>query len=194
VKAPLEFETSRLRLTAPTAADADAIFEGYAGDVEVTRYLGWPRHQSIADTRAFLEFSAAQWERWPAGPYLIRTRFDGRLLGSTGLALDGPDEAVTGYVLAKDAWGRGFATEALRAMVDVSRQLGLARISALCHPDHRPSRRVLEKCGFRLDPEWSTQVEFPNLAPGLLQEVARYTLVLRPDGGRDESQVRESPP
>jgi [ribosomal protein S5]-alanine N-acetyltransferase len=186
VKAPLEFETSRLRLIAPTAADADAILGRYAGDVEVTRYVGWPRHQSIADTRSFLAFSAAEWERWPAGPYLIRARSDGRLLGSTGLTFEGTDEAITGYVLARDAWGNGYATEALHAMVDLVRRLGLARICAFCHPDHRPSWRILEKCGFARDPDWSTQVEFPNLAPGLLQDVARYTLVLRPNAGHDE--------
>ena len=186
MKAPLEFETSRLRLTAPTAADAGAIFERYAGDADITRYLGWPRHQSIADTRSFLAFSAAEWERWPAGPYLIRARSDGRLLGSTGLTYDGPDEAITGYVLAKDAWGQGYATEALQAMVDLSRQLGLARVCAFCHADHRASWRILERCGFRRDPDWSTQVEFPNLAPGVLQDVARYILVLRPDAGHDE--------
>ena len=148
VKAPLEFETSRLILATPKAADAEAVFERYAGDPEVTLYLGWPRHQSVAASREFLAFSAAEWERWPAGPYLIHSRSDGRLLGSTGLAFERSDEAMTGYVLAKDAWGNGYATEALQALVDVSRRLGLARLYGLCHSQHRASQRVLEKCSF----------------------------------------------
>ena len=178
LKAPLEVQTARLTLTVPRPGDADAIFERYASDPEVTRYLGWPRHRSVADTQGFVAFSAAQWERWPAGPYLIWARADGRLLGSTGLGFEQSDEAMTGYVLAKDAWGHGYATEALRAMVDVSRQLGLRRIYALCHPQHRASWRVLEKCGFTRDDSWSTQSQFPNLAPDVPQDVVCYELIL----------------
>ena len=146
----------------------------------MTRFLGWPRHHSIADTQAFLTFSASEWKRWPAGPYLIRSRADRRLLGGTGLSFETPDRAVTGYVLAKDAWGQGYATEALTAMVDLARQTNLALLYALCHPDHRASWRVLEKCGFVRNIEWSQLTEFPNLAPGVLQEVFRYEFVLRP--------------
>ena len=182
LKAPLQFETARLILAAPTAADADAVFERYASDPDVTKYLGWPRHQSVADTRGFLAFSASEWERCPAGPYLIRARSDGRLLGSTGLGFERPDEVMTGYVLAKDAWGQGYATEALEAMVDVARRINLGRIYALCHPEHRASWRVLEKCGFSRDRSWSKQAEFPNLAPGTLQDVVCYEVVLETTG------------
>jgi ribosomal-protein-alanine N-acetyltransferase len=185
LKAPAEIETARLVLSAPITTDADAVFQRYANDSDVTWYLGWPRHRTVADTEAFFAFSAADWERWPAGPYLIRARSDGRLLGSTGLAFERSDEAMTGYVLAKDAWGNGYATEALQAMVDVSRRLGLVRVYALCHPQHRASWRVLEKCDFSRDESWSKQVEFPNLAPGVLQNVVCYELIL----GRGESHA-----
>jgi RimJ/RimL family protein N-acetyltransferase len=103
--------------------------------------------------------------------------------GSAGLSFERPDEAMTGYVLAKDAWRNGYATEALQAMVDVSRSIGLARIYALCHSQHRASRRVLEKCRFAHDESWSQQAQFPNLAPGVLQDVVRYELIF----GRSEA-------
>ena len=179
MKAPREITTARLVLVEPALDDAAEIFARYASDREVTRFLGWPQHHSIAETEAFLTFSASEWERWPAGPYLIRARDDRRLLGGTGLGFETPDQAVTGYVLAKDAWGQGYATEALLAMVDVARQSDLAMLYALCHPDHRASRRVLEKCGFVRNMEWSQLTEYPNLAPGVLQESLRYELVLR---------------
>jgi [ribosomal protein S5]-alanine N-acetyltransferase len=180
LQAPLQIETSRLILSAPSAEDAVSIFERYASDPDVTRYLGWPRHQSIADTEAFLKFSAAEWEQRPAGPYVIRARSDGRLLGGTGLGFEGVDTslAVTGYVLAKDAWGKGYATEALRAMIDVAQQIEVGRLYALCHTEHRASWRVLEKCGFARDAGWSRQAEFPNLAPGVRQDVVCYALTL----------------
>lgn len=176
MKAPDQVETARLLLLRPAASDAALIFERYASDPDVTKFLGWPRHQSVADTGAFIQFSFGEWERWPAGPYLIRSRSDGRLLGSTGLAFDGPRKAATGYVLAKDAWGMGYATEALGAIVEIARQVGVARLYALCHPQHRASWRVLEKCGFARDSTSTKLVEFPNLAPGTKQEALCYEI------------------
>ncbi|SRR6266540_4027306 len=177
MKGPLQIETARLVLSRPENDDAETIFQRYANDPDVTRFLGWPRHQSVADTRAFLEFSAQEWERWPAGPYLIRSRDSGRLLGSTGFGFETADEAATGYVLATDAWGKGYATEALMAIVGAAPRIGVRRLYALCHPEHRPSWRVLEKCGFLRDATWSQRVEFPNLAPGVLQDTVCYTML-----------------
>jgi len=71
-------------LRKPIAADADAIFHRYSSDPIVTKYLGWPRHTSVDDTRAFLAFSDAEWKKWQAGPYLIESLEDRRLLGGTG--------------------------------------------------------------------------------------------------------------
>jgi ribosomal-protein-alanine N-acetyltransferase len=183
MQAPWQVETARLILSAPLAAEAHEIFERYASDPEVTRYLGWPRHQTVADTQRFLAFSAVQWEQDGAGPYLIRSRVDGRLLGSTGLGLEPGSVAMTGYVLATDAWGKGYATEALGAMVDVASGIGVVRLYALCHPQHRASWRVLEKCGFDRDVGWTRQMELPNLAPGVPQDVLCYARELRSRAG-----------
>jgi RimJ/RimL family protein N-acetyltransferase len=174
VSAAHRIETTRLLLRPPEPGDAQAIFDGYASDPEVTRYLGWPRHHTVADTDGFIAFSAAEWQRWPAGPYLIHSRAEGRLLGGTGLAFESDTVASTGYVLATDAWGRGYATEALAAIVDLASGLGVQRLYALCHPDHRRSHRVLEKCGFQRDHRWTRQFEFPNLAAGVMQDVVCY--------------------
>lgn len=175
-KAPRRLETERLILAAPAADDAGEIFQRYATDPDVTRYLGWPRHQSIDDTLGFVAFSDAEWDRWPAGPYLIRARVDGRLLGSTGLAFSRDGEAMVGYALARNAWGHGYATEALRAMVDLSRRLGLVRLYAPFHVENVASQHVLEKCGFTHDPHWSDTVAFPNLPPESSQEALCYEL------------------
>jgi ribosomal-protein-alanine N-acetyltransferase len=84
MNAPATIQTERLLLRKPKAEDAASIFERYAADTDVCRYLSWPRHRSIEDTWAFLEFSDSQWQRWPAGPYLICSLSNGELLGSTG--------------------------------------------------------------------------------------------------------------
>jgi ribosomal-protein-alanine N-acetyltransferase len=172
--APQRVETTRLVLRKPTLADADSIFSRYAGDSLVTRYVGWPRHQTVEQTRAFLTFSDAEWSRWPAGPYLIESRIDHQLLGGTGLGFESRSIATTGYVLAQDSWGRGYATEALGAMVALARDLAIERLFALCHADHRASAWVLEKCGFQMEARLEGFAEFPNLKPGHREDCLRY--------------------
>lgn len=174
-----QLETERLILRRPVAADADAIFARYAADPEVTKYLAWPRHRSLDDTRGFLMFSDHEWERAAAGPFLILSREDGQLLGGTGLVFETPARASTGYVIARDAWGRGYATEALVAMVGLARQLGVIRLYAVCHATHRASARVLEKGGFTLEGRLSAHTDFPNFVPGTPQDVLSYAAVLR---------------
>jgi [ribosomal protein S5]-alanine N-acetyltransferase len=165
VRAPESLTTERLVLRRPVPADAPTVFTRYASDPEVTRWLGWARHRAVADTEAFVRWSDEVWARAPAGPYLIESRADGQLLGGTGLDFEAPWRVTTGYVLATDAWGRGVATEATQAMAELADALGVRRLSALCHVDHRASSRVLEKCGFLREGVLRRYLVFPNLDP-----------------------------
>jgi ribosomal-protein-alanine N-acetyltransferase len=174
MKAPERVETKRLVLRIPAMSDAEAIFSRYASDPEVTKYLSWPRHQSLEDTHAFLQFSESEWSRWPAGAYLVESRTDQRLLGSTGMGFESMSVAVTGYVLAKDSWGRGYATEAPMAVINIAQALNVLHLYALCHPDQAASIRVLDKCGFHLEDWLEEFAEFPNLNPGVRTYCLRY--------------------
>src|SRR5262245_14675020 len=164
MKAPVQIETTRLLLRRPRPEDADAIFSRYASDPDVTRFLSWPTHRTIHDTRAFLAMSDDEWARWPAGPYLIELLREPRLLGGTGLAFDTTASATTGYALARDAWGRGYATEALSAMVELARSIGLRSLHTFCHAEHRASARVLAKNGFVCEGLREHHSIFPNLS------------------------------
>ena len=177
VKASETIETERLLLRRPKQSDAQAVFHRYASDREVTRYLSWPTHRSVADTLAFLAMSDEEWHRWPAGPYLVLARENGHaeaLVGSTGLIYKSATRAVTGYVFARNAWGQGYATEALLAMVDVAQQTGVERLEAICHAEHTPSAHVLEKCGFTREEVRREHFVFPNLKPQKKSDVFSY--------------------
>lgn len=176
MKAPERLTTQRLILRRPAPADAPAIFERYASGVETTRWLSWARHLNVEQTQAFIEASDEQWRRWPAGPYLIETRA-GLLVGGTGLAFETPQQAQVGYVLALDAWGRGYATETLRAVSHLAAGLGVRRLYALCHPQHRASAHVLEKCGFAREGSVRGHCELPNLIPGECVDALCYALL-----------------
>ena len=157
-------ESTRLIFRRPVASDVGAIFSRYASDPDVTRYLGWSRHRTLDDTRGFLSFSDSEWAKRPAGPLLIESKATGELLGSTGLAFDAPTSAMVGYVLAKDAWGHGFGSEALTAMTSLAAALGTTHLWSMVHPEHCASAHVLEKGGFRLNATF-VQESFPNLEP-----------------------------
>jgi ribosomal-protein-alanine N-acetyltransferase len=173
-RAPATIETARLVLRRPAARDAAAVFARYASDPAVTRFLGWPTHRCLADTRTFLAGCDEEWQQRRVGPYLIHCRETGRLLGSTALSLESARQAAAGYVLARDAWGQGYATEALRTMRDLAYRLGVHRLYAICHPVHHASRRVMEKGGLRREGILYARAHFPNYEPGIAKDVLCY--------------------
>jgi RimJ/RimL family protein N-acetyltransferase len=63
-------------------------------------------------------------------------------------------------------------------MRDLAATLGVTRLYALCHPEHRASSRVLEKCGFGLEGPLPDYSEFPNLKPGVRATVLCYAVGL----------------
>jgi ribosomal-protein-alanine N-acetyltransferase len=167
------FQTERLIIRRPVAADAETIFRGYGGDTQVTRYVSWPCHQSVNDSREFIRFSDEHWARWSAGPLLIATAEDGRVVGGTGLVFEDKEFATTGYVLSKQVWGCGYATEALGGVVQMAARIGLRWLRARCHPFHVSSQRVLEKNRFVREEE-PRLANFPNLPDSESREALYY--------------------
>ena len=171
---PKVLQTPRLVLRPPRDEDAESIFENYASDHDVTRFVSWPRHETIDDTRKFIEFSKREWAEWPAGPLLIESRVDRRLIGATELRFEKPYRASTGYVLSHEAWGSGFATEAVRAVMRLAQVTGVQRLYAVCHLHHEAASRVLERSGFQREGVLRKYRVFPNLHDPVPQDVSLY--------------------
>jgi RimJ/RimL family protein N-acetyltransferase len=109
-------------------ADAQVLGGAVKSWYEVTQDAEgcWPRHESVAQAAAFIEFSDQEWTRSGCGPYLIWSRIDTTLLGGTGLHVHEPGRAETGYVLAKDAWGaKSDATKRVSATLHAEPFAGL---------------------------------------------------------------------
>jgi RimJ/RimL family protein N-acetyltransferase len=85
---------------------------------------------------------------------------------------------LLGYVFAKNVWGRGYATEALRAVTRVAAGTGVIRLYGLCHADHRASARVLEKCEFACEGTLKRYAVFPNLGVEGPSNVLCYARIL----------------
>ena len=69
-------------------------------------------------------------------------------------------------MLARDAWGKGYATESLAAMLDLAfARPTITRVYALCDVEHRASARVMEKCGMQREGVRRAHSVLPNLSP-----------------------------
>jgi ribosomal-protein-alanine N-acetyltransferase len=138
-------KTPRLVLRRPRLSDAVAIFEEYAADAEVTRFLTWRPHRSAADVRAFLELRLRIEASGDESSWMITRAGEDRAIGAIGCAVEG--HAVTlGYVLGRTHWNRGYMTEAVRAIVEWWFTLPrIYRVWAVCDVENVASRRVMEK-------------------------------------------------
>lgn len=139
--------TQRLTLRPGWPEDAPALAQAI-GHESVVRNLArapWPYHTEAAET--FL----ASFDD-PVDPkFLVFEHRDGalRLIGGTGLSAWKEEPNEFGYWYTPDAWGRGFATEAGRAVLQAARARGIRRVTAGHFIDNPASGRVLRKLGFR---------------------------------------------
>jgi RimJ/RimL family protein N-acetyltransferase len=158
-----EIVTKRLRLRPPVEADAATMYERYAQDPLVCKYLSWSPHKSPADTLEYLRRSYGKDVPNPVAGYLIAARDSGQLLGSIGGGVQGP-RVQFGYCLARDAWGQGYASEAAAAFVEaVMAQPSVWRIQAFCDIENTASARVLEKTGLTFEGTLRRYMILPNL-------------------------------
>jgi [ribosomal protein S5]-alanine N-acetyltransferase len=148
----LPIETPRLVLRDLEAGDEPAV-HAYASDAETVRLLDWGPN-TTEDTAGFLSLAQAAREAVPRTAYqlAIVLRATQRLIGGFRIEIRNAASGSgnIGYVLTRDAWGQGFATEAGRAILSFGFQtLALHRIWATCDVENRASARVLEKIGMQ---------------------------------------------
>ena len=138
--------TSRLFLRPGWAEDAPALAEAIADETIVRNLSAAPWPFGLRDAEAFLSAP-----RDPVLPsFLVFERTDGApvLVGACGLGRRPSGAVELGYWIARDHWGRGFATESAAALLAIARTLGLERLEASYFADNPASGRVLEKLGF----------------------------------------------
>lgn len=161
---PEVMESARLRLRRPTLGDAPTLFERYAKDPEVTRYLAWRPHEDVTRTEAFLQRCIAAWEKGEVFPWVLILRSEDAPIGMIELRMQG-HRAEIGYVLARSPWGRGYMTEAAHAVVEWAlSQPGVFRLWAVCDVENVASARLLEKLGMRREGILSRWIIHPNVS------------------------------
>ena len=149
---PLPIVTERLTLRAYRPSDLADLHNVLYSNEDAMSLLGGARE--LVATRAALERSIRQqridgYSFWP-----VIERASGKLIGEAGLfplAPGGPDISL-GYAFGADYWGRGYATEAARAVLaEAFGPLHLRRVVAITREANAGSRNVLRKLGFRME-------------------------------------------
>ena len=164
MEVPETIQTERLILRKPCMEDALAIFEGYAQDPEVTRYLVWKPHRNIRDTEEFLLACGQLWRTGKDFAYSITLKEDDKLIGMFGLHPMNLKIEV-GYALAHPYWGKGYMTEALCAVIDWAfTQPDIFRVQATCDVDNLGSARVMKKAGMEREGLLRRYILHPNVS------------------------------
>ena len=151
----LPIETERLRLRSLSEADAEGMHAIY-GDPETMRFVGRSGRPTadLPATAGVLAHFQRHEELHGFSLWAVDELAGDPLVGVAGLAWvegHGPDVEAA-YLLRRDHWGRGYATEALRAVLEAGHEkLGLDRIIALSYPENAASLRVMAKAGMRND-------------------------------------------
>src|SRR5919201_23730 len=136
-----------------------AVLRALDSDRDVMATLGGLRSEN--ETWENLRAGLEHWARNGFGPWVFHRRETGEPVATSALRRvqnEGCDEVELGYRVAAAWWGRGIATEMATALVGIARErLGLGEIVAFTLPHNLPSRRVMEKVGFRYerDIEWA---------------------------------------
>jgi ribosomal-protein-alanine N-acetyltransferase len=153
--------TKRLALRHFTLQDQEPLMEIF-GNPEVMRFGDGV--QSAEWVRAWLQNCITRlYPRHGYGPYAVVQRQSHRLIGYCGLFffadVGGQPEIEIGYRLARTAWGKGYASEAARAVRDFAfTRQGIRRLIAMIDPANTASIRVAEKIGMTYEKE----VMFPG--------------------------------
>jgi [ribosomal protein S5]-alanine N-acetyltransferase len=131
-------------------------------EVAATTWAG-PNPPTAADVLEKVTSDDEHWERHGFGPWLLRDRSGGQMVGRGGLKhtlSTGADEVEVGWAIVPERWGRGLATELALAAVEVAfGKLGLDDVIAFTLPTNLASRRVMEKAGFH----YECQIEHARL-------------------------------
>ncbi len=171
-------QTERLLLRPVRRSDARDIF-AYASDPDVARYVLWEPHKNPADTRSYIRYIQGLYRRGLPGSWAVVLRDSGRVIGTIGFMFYSAANcsAEVGYSFAKNEWNRGYATEALHAViVSVFSSLSLNRLEAQHDVRNPASGRVMVKCGMHMEGILRQRI----LNKGEFADVALYS-ILRSD-------------
>lgn len=149
-----QIETERLILRRFTVEDADKMYENWANDPEVTKYLTWPTHQDVETTKAVLKDWVAGYEKEDQYQWCITLKEKNEPIGSISVVggCEKANSVEIGYCIGRAFWHQGYTSEALAAVMKFFLdEAGAARIQARHDAKNPHSGDVMKKCGMKYE-------------------------------------------
>ena len=146
-------ETERLILRKVTIEDIQDMYL-YGSDEEVSKYVTWNTHETIADTKGFVEFVLNKYENKQVSPWGIEYKGNGKFIGTIDFVWwqTNNKTAEIGYVISKDYWGKGLTSEVAKEIIKFGfEKMDLVRIQARCDVENIGLARVMEKAGMSFE-------------------------------------------
>lgn len=153
-KGTKRLETRRLILRQIEIRDAEDMFNNWASDSEVTKFLTWPPHASLEVTKKTVENWVDSYSDPAFYNWAIELKGKGIVVGSISTVRmnESVESADIGYCMGKAWWGRGIMAEALSAVVDyLFAEVGLNRVAACHDKNNSNSGRVMDKAGMQVE-------------------------------------------
>lgn len=145
-----KLETPRLILRPFTTEDAQAMYNNWASDPEVTKYLTWPAHGSVEISRMVLTDWVSHYGEDTYYQWAIVLKDLGQPIGSISVVSYNNEAQLVhiGYCIGKRWWHKGIMSESLQAVIDFFfDQVGVNRIETRHDPNNPHSGGVMRKCG-----------------------------------------------
>ena len=146
-------ETERLILRKTIENDAEPMFDNWANDERVTKYLTWQPYESAEQLReSYHKFLMSNQEKDDFYDWKIELKELGEPIGSIGVVRQCEDigEVEIGYCLGYNWWRQGIMTEALNRVIEfLFEEVGVNRITAKHDTNNPNSGKVMKKCGLQ---------------------------------------------
>ncbi len=153
-KGTVKIETERLILRSFKESDAQDMFENWANDEEVTKYLTWPPHKNVHTSRAILADWINSYKKNEYYQWGIMFKDINQVIGSISVVhiSNENEHCEIGYCIGRKFWGKGIMTEALRAIIKfLFSQVGFERIQTIHHSENVASGKVMKKAGMQYE-------------------------------------------
>ena len=149
-----ELETERLLLRKISVNDADAMYNNWASDDIVTKYVTWPTHKSVEDTKGLLTMWEKEYENDNCYRWVIELKTEKKAIGTIDVCRINENDQIAeiGYCISRDYWNQGIVTEAAKKVVEyLLTEANFYRIEAQHHLDNPASGKVMQKVGMKYE-------------------------------------------
>ncbi|MGJ8678364.1 MAG: GNAT family N-acetyltransferase [Akkermansiaceae bacterium] len=156
--------TDRLHLRVPQLRDAQSIFDSYAQDAEVCRYMTWSPYTEQETYEAWLSEKINSIGKTAVTFVICDIKHPSKVVGMVDARVES-FKAEIGYALSKDEWGKGLMTEAVSAFVKLLLSIdGIYRVSAVCDLENSASAKVMKKSGMSYEGILRRYIIHPNIS------------------------------